>query len=103
MRKRTPIYPNLHDDSLYFVEGSALVKQKIAYRLSDGMPELVALGIMVKRGAGFSASTGDWEFAYYTESDGMLSGEETQVACGPCHASPTAKDFVFADNSWRLK
>jgi hypothetical protein len=95
-------FPGVDDEAVTsFIEGSALVKQKIGYRAGDGLPVVLALGIMVKRSPGFNASTGDWEFAYYTETDGILADPETQAACGPCHASPRAKDFVFVDDSWR--
>ncbi len=84
-----------------FVEGSAIVKEKLGYRAGSNVLEVLALGIMVKRNAGFDAASGDWQFAYYSETDGILSDEATQTACASCHASSSAKDFVFVDQEWR--
>lgn len=81
-----------------FPVGAAIVKEKLVLMGSDY--ELSALGLMVKREAGFDPSNGDWEFGYWNENSGMLSGTEENAYCGGCHASSTT-DFVFLDDSWR--
>ncbi len=89
----------LVDGGVVFEVGAAIVKEKLV-RTGQGY-ELAALGLMVKREPGFDPASGDWEFGYWTPSEGMLSGPAETAACGACHASsPT--DFVFLDESWRL-
>lgn len=84
-----------------FPTGAAIVKEKLVLD-GNGNYELAALGIMVKRSAGFDAATGDWEFAYWDAEDGLLSGNGEDSACGPCHAG-SRNDFVFLDGSWRYE
>ena len=83
-----------------FEVGSAIVKQKL---LGGGdQAKVVALGLMVKRQAGFDPDHGDWEFGYWEETPGLMAGAEIASSCGGCHkASPT--DFVFVDASWRIE
>jgi hypothetical protein len=81
-----------------FPAGAAIVKEKLV-RTGDDY-ELVALGIMVKRDAGFDPPRGDWEFGYWNADSGMGSGAEENAYCGGCHAG-SATDFVFLDGSWR--
>ncbi|HKU38720.1 MAG TPA: cytochrome P460 family protein [Polyangiales bacterium] len=78
-----------------FPVGAAIVKEK----LRNG--QVAALGIMVKRAAGFDAAHGDWEFGYWEKEPGLSAGSELASACGGCHAGAQT-DFVFMDASWRL-
>jgi hypothetical protein len=47
-----------------FPEGSVIVKEKYAGPKTV-KPDLVAIGLMIKRGAGFDSAHGDWDYAYY--------------------------------------
>jgi hypothetical protein len=82
-----------------FPVGAAVVKEKLVRDGNDY--SLVALGLMVKREAGFDPAHGDWEFGYWQAEGGMSSGASTNLHCGACHASSTT-DFVFLDETWRL-
>ena len=82
-----------------FPVGAAIVKEKLARDGSDYL--LVALGLMVKREAGFDPTHGDWEFGYWQPEGGMSSGASTNQYCGACHATSTT-DFVFLDETWRI-
>jgi hypothetical protein len=86
-------------DVVSFPEGAAIVKEKFVIDSNSGMPVLTALGIMVKRRAGFDDATGNWEFAYWNATDGLTT--DSTRSCGSCHASQSAKDFVFLDQGWR--
>ena len=81
-----------------FPIGAAIVKQKLMLA-SSGKFDVAALGIMVKREAGFDDSHGDWEFGYWEAPSGLLSGATESAHCGGCHAG-SATDFVFLDQSW---
>ncbi len=82
-----------------FPVGATIVKEKLVRTGNDF--ELRALGIMLKREAGFDSEAGDWQFGYWSEEAGMVSGAAENAYCGGCHASsPT--DFVFLDDSWRM-
>jgi hypothetical protein len=63
---------------------------------------LVGKGAMIKRAAGFDPSHGDWEFAYWEPSSGILDGPTEAQSCGSCHAGANATDYVFLDQSWRI-
>ena len=83
-----------------FAAGAAIVKEKLAYRAGSVEPVLVAIGMMLKHEPGFDTEHGDWEFAYWEESPGLIDGPDQSAYCADCHASsPT--DFVFLDDSWR--
>jgi hypothetical protein len=82
----------------HFAEGSVIVKEKYAAR-DGGTPTLAALGIMLKRSAGFDPAHGDWEFAYWDNAEGLRK-DDTR-ACGSCHDSSSAVDHVFIDDHWR--
>jgi hypothetical protein len=83
-----------------FAVGSAIVKEKLAYREGVAEPVLVAIGIMLKHEPGFDSEHGDWEFGYWEEEPGLIDGPDQSAYCADCHASsPT--DFVFLDDSWR--
>lgn len=80
-----------------FPVGSTIVKEKLVRNSASGF-DLAALGIMIKRGPGFDAQHGDWEFGYWEPESGMSSDA---IACGSCH-SGSKTDFVFLDDSWRM-
>ena len=88
----------LQQGSAPFAVGTAIVKEKLVRNGSDY--DVAALGIMIKRQAGFDATHGDWEFGYWEPSSGLVSGDTEATYCGACHAT-SSTDFVFLDDSWR--
>jgi len=85
--------------SAAFPIGAAIVKQKLIYS-PRGEFELFALGLMIKREPGFDGAHADWEFGYWTKSEGLATGAASAATCGGCHAG-SKTDFVFLDQSWR--
>ena len=83
-----------------FAVGAAIVKQKLMSNTS-GELTVVALGLMIKREAGFAPQYADWEFGYWEVKTGLSSGATETASCGSCHAH-AANDFVYLDQSWRL-
>jgi len=82
-----------------FPVGATIVKEKLV-SASTGFT-LAALGVMIKRPAGFDVTHGDWEFAYWEPAPGLMKGAPQAEYCGACHAGARATDFVFFDESWR--
>jgi len=80
--------------------GTIIVKHTT--NTANSVNELTA---MVKRGNGFNAGVGDWEF-FMLMPDGKIakdaSGAPMRGAnlmggmCGGCHSSASAKDFIFS-------
>ena len=62
-------------------------------KTEEGSPEL--LTAMIKRKKGFSPSTNDWEFLLLSGDATKIKKREKTGACQRCHASVSAKDFVF--------
>ena len=89
-----------HRDSLPFPVGAAIVKEKLV-RETTGALVLVARGVMIKREPGFDAAHGDWEFAYWEPTAGLLTGPVESKHCGDCHLGAQPTDFVFFDQAWR--
>jgi hypothetical protein len=86
---------SLGDSGKYpFGPGAAIVKEKLVR--DDGGFSVVALGLMFKRGPGFDAAHGDWDFAYWEEGSGLLNGAVQSAHCGDCHTAARDTDFVFA-------
>lgn len=85
--------------SASFPVGSAIVKQKL-FSSATGEFVIHALGMMIKHEPGFDPAHGDWEFGYWTPTEGLAEGRATATACGGCHAG-SKTDFVFLDQSWR--
>jgi hypothetical protein len=79
-----------------FPEGSVIVKEKYAGPKTV-KPDLVAIGLMIKRGAGFDSAHGDWDYAYYEPALGIVRTEEQTAYCANCHAGAAATDFVYVD------
>jgi hypothetical protein len=79
-----------------FPAGSVIVKEKYAGP-DPTTAELVALGIMIKRQAGFDPAQGDWDYAYYEPALGVLQTTEQSAYCGNCHSAAAETDFVFID------
>jgi hypothetical protein len=86
------------DTPAHFAPGSVIVKEKYASR-DGGAPAVAALGIMLKQSSGFDPAHGDWEFAYWDQAQGLR--KDSSGACGSCHDSSSAIDYVFIDDHWR--
>ena len=76
------------------------MKEKLRFTGDDEFT-VMALGLMIKRGAGFDPANGDWKFGYWESASGLSSGDEPAQHCGGCHAS-SKTDHVFVDTSWRF-
>ena len=85
-----------------FAPGAAIVKEKLL-RGDGGGLSVVALGLMFKRGPGFNANYGDWDFAYWEQGSGLLSGAVQSAHCGDCHTAARGTDFVFGAGPWPSK
>lgn len=79
-----------------FPPGAVIVKEKYAGPQASEA-DLVALGIMIKRQAGFAPAHGDWDYAYYEPALGMVQSGEQSAYCANCHASAASTDFVYVD------
>ena len=79
-----------------FAEGAAIVKEKYVPN-NEGALELVARGFMIKRELGFDPARGDWDYAYWEPSLGILHTEEQSQYCGGCHLGAGSTDSVFID------
>lgn len=80
MQAENPVFP----------VGSVIVKEKLLQADSQ-QPE--ALGMMIKREAGFNPAGGDWEYVYWT-ADSVTQGEAL-AHCQECHLGQTETDSVF--------
>lgn len=65
-----------------FPVGSVIVKEKLLEAAANA-PE--ALGIMIKRAAGFNPSGDDWEYLYWTPTAGLQRDAEAARQCQACH------------------
>jgi hypothetical protein len=79
-----------------FSEGSIIVKEKYVPNL-QGQLELVARGLMIKRGPGFDPTRADWDYAYWEPELGVLHTAEQSAYCGACHARTSGTDSVYVD------
>lgn len=79
-----------------FPPGAVIVKEKYAGpQVTEA--DVVALGIMIKRQAGFNTAHGDWDYAYYEPALGMVQTAAQSAYCAECHAGAEATDFVYVD------
>ena len=79
-----------------FPVGSVIVKEKYAGPKTV-TPDLVAIGMMIKRSPGFDSAHGDWDYAYYEPALGIVQTAEQSAYCANCHAGAAATDYVFVD------
>jgi hypothetical protein len=79
-----------------FAAGSVIVKEKYA-ELPDSEADLVAIGLMIKREAGFNPAHGDWDYAYFEPALGVVQTEEQSTYCAGCHSGASATDHVYVD------
>jgi hypothetical protein len=78
-----------------FPVGAVIVKEKYAFADGDTALDLVALGIMIKRQAGFNAAHANWHYAYYEPELGILQTQEQSDYCAGCHAAAAETDHVY--------
>jgi len=79
-----------------FPVGAVIVKEKYAGPQA-AEADLVAIGLMIKREAGFDSAHGDWDYAYYEPALGVVQTAEQTAYCSKCHAGAAATDFVYVD------
>jgi hypothetical protein len=84
------------DGERTFPAGSIIVKEKFAIGDTD---EPTALGIMIKREAGFNPDGGDWEFLYWDKDEGLMHDSDYDNHCQSCHEQASTTDFVFFPNA----
>jgi alpha-glucuronidase len=82
----------IQDRERTFPVGSMIVKEKLI-NADDTTP--VALGIMIKREAGFNPAGDDWEYAYWEQAGGVTRGTAQLEHCQACHIQEAAMDSVF--------
>ena len=75
-----------------FPAGSVIVREKFTGQ-NDLQPELLA--VMIKRAAGFSPKTGDWEYLIVNGGLTKIRERQKRGSCSACHASQKDTDFVF--------
>ena len=68
-----------------------IVREKL--ETEAGSPEL--LTAMIKRKKGFNPAANDWEFLLISGDATKIRKREKTGDCQRCHASASAKDFVF--------
>lgn len=77
-----------------FPVGTIIVKEK--FRLPEGGElTFTALGIMIKREAGFNPEGGDWEYIYWEPPDAPVTGVAQMAHCQSCHIEQRDTDSVF--------
>lgn len=75
-----------------FPVGSIVVREKLPAK-DAAQPELLAA--MIKRPAGFSASTRDWEYLILDGTATKVRERQTKGACHDCHSAHKDRDFMF--------
>ena len=75
-----------------FPAGSIIVREKLL-TAEAANPELVT--VMLKREAGFSRKTGDWEYLIVAGDLNKVQKREKTGSCSKCHAAAAQTDFVF--------
>lgn len=78
-------------EPLIYAEGAVIVREKL--ETENGPPKL--LTAMIKREKGFNPAANDWEFLVISGDAKKIKKREKTGDCQSCHASVTAKDFVF--------
>jgi len=79
-----------------FPVGAVIVKEKYSGPKTV-KPDVVAIGLMIKRAAGFDPTHGNWDYAYYEPALGVIQTAEQTAYCANCHAGAAATDYVYVD------
>lgn len=82
----------LSPDTTEFPVGTVIVKEKLGALESDAAE---ALGIMIKREAGYNPSGGDWEYIYWEHPDSLMRDKPGLMHCQQCHYEQAETDSVF--------
>ncbi len=82
----------IYKDAPKFPEGSIIVREKLLSK-DAAAPELVT--VMLKREAGFSRKTNDWEYMVVEGGLNKIQKREKTGSCSKCHAAAEPTDFVF--------
>ncbi|HVF43058.1 MAG TPA: cytochrome P460 family protein [Pyrinomonadaceae bacterium] len=77
---------------LKFPAGSVIVSERLS-KPGDATPQVLA--VMLKRPAGFSPQSGDWEFLVVDGALTKVRERQKKGSCLKCHASRRDDDFVF--------
>lgn len=85
-------YPNFANTAASLPANSVVVKEKFA-NVEDAAP--VALGVMIKREAGYDPEGGDWEYVYLDGRNFERVTRGQLASCRSCHASQSNADFLF--------
>lgn len=83
---------SIYSDSPSFPVGSIIVRERHDEELKPLPNKVIA---MVKREAGFSPNTGDWEFFMFDGWTLALQLRETTGNCAACHSQAKATDWSF--------
>ena len=79
-----------------FPEGSVIVKQKYYSEEPPASIDGASLyTVMIKRGAGYNPSVGDWEFAVVAGDGKRVESRGKLSACMACHESQPRTDYVY--------
>ncbi len=81
-----------HSATAPLPEKSIVVKEKFA-TADDTEP--VALGVMIKREAGYDPDGGNWEYAYLNGPNFSQVTRGPLENCRSCHANQASADFLF--------
>lgn len=88
-----PVYAtSTVNNPLAFPVGSIIVREKLIGAV-NAPPDRLA--VMVKRVAGFSPASGDWEFFGLSGDGNTILERQTTGSCLACHSSQKSRDFVF--------
>lgn len=77
-----------------FPEGSILVRERHDSSTSKTPKVVIA---MVKRHAGFSKESGDWEFLTMDGPNLQILSRQTAGRCAECHTKAQNTDWVFVN------
>ena len=73
--------------------GAMVIKEK--HVLSSDSDPLREYAVMIKRGPGYYAEGGDWEYAYVTLTPDRKVSRGRLAECARCHSSVKDRDFLF--------
>ena len=82
-----------------FPEGSIVVREKLPAP-DAAQPELLAA--MIKRPAGFSKSTGDWEYLLLDGTATKVRDRKKKGDCYACHSGHKDRDFMLPVTEFKV-
>jgi Cytochrome P460 len=87
-------------DKPKFPEGSIVVREKFLTK-DAAQPELLAA--MIKRPAGFSPKSGDWEYLILDGTVTKVRDRKKKGDCYECHSEHKDRDFTFPLTEYKVK